>query len=287
MTRGWDVHKRIVGTTLLAALVFAAPALADNWDKTFSVTGKPTLVLRANDGNVRVDAADIKQVEARVRTTGWRIGSGEVLIRDTQDANRVEISVRVPQGNFGIGNWGVQIEFRVPREADLDLNTADGNIRATGVSGAIRLNTNDGNLTLENLKGELRASTHDGNIEGINLDGPLDANTGDGDINLRGRWDRLNLRTGDGNINVESQPGTKMTSNWAASTGDGNIALRLPRDFACDLDAHTGGGSVRTDFEIITSGKVGGPDLRGRLNGGGQATLTLRTGDGDIRLTKI
>lgn len=279
--------KRWVGIFLLGVSLVAGTAAADDWNKTFAVTGKPTLVLRANDGNVRVDAADIKQIEARVRTTGWRIGSGEVLIRDTQDANRVEISVRVPQGTFGIGNWGVQIEFRVPREADLDLDTSDGNIRATGVVGAIRLNTGDGNLTLESLKGDLRASTHDGNIEGINLDGPLDADTGDGDINLRGRWDHLNLRTGDGNINVESQPGTKMTSNWAASTGDGDIALRLPRDFACDLDAHTGDGSVRTDFEITASGKLGGPDLRGRLNGGGQATLTLRTGDGDIRLTKI
>jgi len=265
----------------------AAPALGDDWNKTFPVSGKPTLVLRANDGNVRVEAADIKQIEARVRTTGWRIGSGEVLIRDTQDANRVEISVRVPQGTFGIGNWGVQIEFRVPREADLDLDTEDGNIRATGVAGAIRLNTGDGNLTLDGLKGDLRVSTRDGDIDGTNLDGPLDANTGDGNINLRGRWDRLNLRTGDGNIDVESQPGSTMASNWSATTGDGNITLRLPKDFACDLDAHTGDGDIRTDFEVTTSGKVGTSDLRGRLNGGGQATLTLRTGDGNLRITKL
>jgi hypothetical protein len=77
-----------------------------------------------------------------------------------------------------------------------------------------------------------------------------------------------------------------MSRAWSVHTGDGHVTLRLPENFAADLDAHTGDGKVTVDFPVTISGSVGGSELRGKLNGGGE-TLTVRTGDGAIHLERL
>ena len=153
------------------------------------------------------------------------------------------------------------------REANLDLTTSDGNITTDGV------------------KGQLRFSTGDGNIDAHQLDGTLRANTGDGQIRLAGRFDMLDLHTGDGNIDAEVLRGSKMTSGWLVRTGDGEVMLRLPEDFAADLSIHTGDGHISVDLPVTTSGKVSESNFQGKLNGGGMV-LELRSGDGNISVRK-
>jgi hypothetical protein len=77
-----------------------------------------------------------------------------------------------------------------------------------------------------------------------------------------------------------------MAGPWHIHTGDGSVSLRLPENFAADLDAHTGDGKITVDFPVTASGSLGGSELRGKLNGGGQ-TLVVRTGDGPIRLHRL
>src|SRR5947207_11794720 len=113
----------------------------------------------------------------------------------------------------------------------------------------------------------------------------LNAETRDGNIRTSGRFDTLTLHTGDGNINAEAEAGSKSTSGWNLYTGDGNIALRLPSDFAADLDAETGDGRVNIDFPLTTNGSAKERTVRGKINGGGPP-LELRTGDGNIDLEK-
>jgi hypothetical protein len=77
-----------------------------------------------------------------------------------------------------------------------------------------------------------------------------------------------------------------MSGSWRVNTGDGHVTLRLPENFAADLDAHTGDGKITVDFPVTMSGSFGGSDVHGKLNGGGQ-TLTVHTGDGPIRLQRL
>ena len=63
---------------------------------------------------------------------------------------------------------------------------------------------------------------------------------------------------GDGNIDAEYQR-QRFARNpgWMLRTGDGNMHLRLPGNFAADISgAHTGDGSVRVDFPMTTSGST-------------------------------
>jgi DUF4097 and DUF4098 domain-containing protein YvlB len=289
---------------LLSSLPFAA---TDEWAKSFPIQNTPKLRVETSDANLRITAWENKTVEARITTEGWKIGGDNNLnIVERQNGDSVEIEVRFPRKWFQM-RWGtrrVDIEIKVPRDADLDLHTGDGNVVLQGVKGEIALHSGDGKLDLSELQGTLRASTGDGNIdlrnvrgnvtlntgdgriEGSGLDGSLRAETGDGKMRVGGRFDLLDLRTGDGGIEATALEGSKPEANWRLSTGDGDLRLRVPETLAADVELHTSGGHIDLDVPVTISGRMGKQEIRGRLNGGGKL-LFLKTGDGSIHLEKL
>lgn len=250
-------------------LANALAASGGDWSKDFNINGTADLRLEVDDGRVTLTGTDAKRIEARVSVTGWNIGPNGVQVIDRQNGDRVELDVRVPHGSgwFSMGNHSIRVEIRVPNGALANVHTHDGSINVDGVRGALRVKTGDGH------------------IEATRLDGTLDANTGDGSIRVRGRLDVLTLHTGDGSIEAELTAGSKISSAWDITTGDGHVTLRLPEGFAADLDAHTGDGGIEVSFPVTTSGTVSSHDLRGRMNGGGP-TLKIRSGDGSIRVQR-
>jgi hypothetical protein len=255
---------------MFTVIAISGAALADDWSKTFQISGRPELRVNANDGSVTIRTWDRKEIEARVTTVRWKIPS-EVQVVDHQSGDRVELEVRMPHRMFTL-NFGqrssIQVELRVPREIRSDIRTGDGSIIA------------------ENLRGETRLSTGDGRIEATSLDGTLDAQTGDGRIVIRGRFDMLNLHTGDGSIEAEVNNGSRITSEWSVRTGDGHVTLRLPATLSADLDVHTGDGHIQSDLPVTVSGSRSEHELRGKLNAGGPP-LIVRTNDGSIRLERM
>jgi DUF4097 and DUF4098 domain-containing protein YvlB len=252
------------------AIAISGAASADDWSKTFQISGHPELRVNVNDGSVTIRTWDRKEIEARVTTVRWKIPS-DVQVVEHQSGDRVELEVRMPHRMFTL-NFGqrmsIQVELRVPREIRSDIRTGDGSIIA------------------ENLRGETRLSTGDGRIEATSLDGTLDAQTGDGRIVIRGRFDMLNLHTGDGSIEAEANNGSRITSEWSVRTGDGHVTLRLPATLSADLDVHTGDGHIQSDLPVTVSGSRNEHELRGKLNAGGPP-LIVRTNDGSIRLERM
>ena len=253
--------------SLLTALMTTS-AFAEEWAKTFSVSGRPDLYVRAGDGSVHVRSWDRKEIEARVSTVGWAIGPNDLRIIEHQTGDRVELEVRVPNLGFGIGRHSIKIELQVPRDLKSDIHTGDGSI------------------SLDGLRGETHLSTGDGSIHAEGLDGTLDARTGDGSIQVRGRFDVLALQTGDGSIHADIENGSKMTSSWNIRTGDGSLRLRLPATFSADLDVRTGDGGIHTNLPVTSTSGRRENELRGKLNAGGPL-LTVRTNDGSVSLERL
>ena len=79
-----------------------------------------------------------------------------------------------------------------------------------------------------------------------------------------------------------------MTGNFdkrSSIAGDGGVTVRLPSTLAADLDIHTGDGSVKVDLPFAAA-LQDKRNVRGKLNGGGLA-LSIRTGDGSVRVGRI
>ena len=287
---------------VLAVIPSASP---DEWSKSFKLERTAKVRVDTSDANIRVTPCDCSTVEARITTQGWTIGGDGINISDRQTGDQIDIEVRFPRQVFQM-NWRnrrVDIELRVPREADLDLHTGDGNVDVQGVKGVILLRsgdgnlnlsdllgtlkaqTGDGNLDLRNVRGDLTLHTGDGNIDVNDIDGSLRAETGDGRVRVNGRFDVLELRTGDGGIDAKAMEGSKLESNWRLSAGDGNVTLRLPGTIAADVELQTSDGSIDFDMPVTISGRQGKREVHGQINGGGKL-LSLKTGDGSIKLEK-
>ena len=262
--------KRASLAILALSLMAALPALADEWSKTYQLTGKPDLQIETSDANIRVTTWEQNTIEAKVVTTRYKIGEGGIHVEEHQAGNSVQIDVRYPHHGFNIINFGssrVDIIIQMPREGNVNLRTGDGKIDIAGLKGAMDLHTGDGSENLDKVDGKLHAST------------------GDGHINASGRFDELELKTGDGNVEVRAGSGSLLNAGWRLETGDGSVSLEVPGNLAADVDLHTSDGHIDLDMPVTTSGKIRQNEIQGKVNGGGNL-LIIRTGDGSIHLRK-
>jgi hypothetical protein len=294
----------IACAALLAAAILAPRARAEEWTKSYSVSGRPQVRVETNDGSVNISTSDSRQVEFLVDYEGFEINKN-LHVDSRQDGDSVQLNART-MGHWGF-SWGkgrrIRIEVRMPRDADLQIDTGDGSVntqsitgrlkihtgdgsvRAQAVSGDVDIDTGDGSITLEGAKGDIRLRTGDGHIDARNLDGKVDATSGDGHIKLDGRLDALNIKTGDGGIDARLQPGSKIASSWSIRTGDGSVDIVLPADLQANIDASTSDGHISLGIPVTVEGTFSNSQIHGKMNGGGQS-LTIHTGDGSIRLSK-
>ena len=291
--------------TILAAATLVPGARAEEWSKSYTISGRAQVRVDTNDGSVRIATGDSKQVEFRVIYEGYELNKN-LHIDSRQDGDSVQVNARVT-GHWGFswgrGHRGPRIEVRMPKDADLQIDTGDGSVetqplrgrvkihtgdgsvRVQAVDGNVDIDTGDGSITVEGAKGDIRLHTGDGHIEARNLDGRVDANSGDGHIKIDGRLDALNVKTGDGSIDARVEPGSKLSGGWSIRTGDGSVDLVLPADLQANIDASTNDGHISLGIPVTVEGTFSNSQIHGKMNGGGQS-LTIHTGDGSIRLSK-
>jgi DUF4097 and DUF4098 domain-containing protein YvlB len=253
----------------IAFCLAALPAHADEWSKTFNLTGKPDLRIETSDANIRVDTWDQNTIEAKVITTRYKIGEGGIRVEDHQNGDSVELNVRFPHQfvTFNMHSHRVDVIVHMPREGKINLRTGDGRIEVGSFKGEMDLHSGDGSQTIAGADGKPRAST------------------GDGHIRANGRFDELDLKTGDGHVDVRAVDGSSLGGSWRLETGDGGVTLEVPGNLAADLDLHTNDGHIDLDLPVTTEGKIRENEIRGKINGGGNL-VTIHTGDGSIHLRK-
>ena len=290
---------------MLSVAVLAPRTQAEDWTKSYTISGRAQVKVDTNDGAVQIYTGDTKQVDFRVLYDGYEMNK-TLHVDSRQDGDSVQINARV-NGHWGF-SWGnnhrnIRIEVHMPKDADLQIDTGDGSVttqsvngkvkihtgdgsvRAQEVSGDVDIDTGDGSITVDGAKGEIRLRTGDGHIDARNLDGKVDALSGDGHIKLDGRLDALSVKTGDGSIDARLQPGSKVNSGWSVRTGDGSVDIVLPADLQANIDASTNDGHISLGIPVTVEGTFSNSQIHGKMNGGGQP-LVIHTGDGSIRLSK-
>ncbi len=267
------MHNIIVAlfVVLIACLAFTTFAHADDWSKTYDLTGKPELRVEAQDANLRIETWDQNKVEAHVTTHGWHIGSGALEIVERQQGNTINLELHQPHHShfsIGIDAHRIEMEIRMPRNATTNVHAGDGNIEAQGLGGELNFTTGDGRLELDDVDGSLRV------------------HSSDGPVRVSGRFDILELHTSDGPLEAEARRGSQLREAWNIRSSDGSVNLRIPGDLAADIELHTSDGSITINIPIVVEGSLGRHDIHGKMNGGGNR-LTVHTSDGSVTLDKL
>ncbi|MBI1799275.1 MAG: DUF4097 family beta strand repeat protein [Candidatus Eisenbacteria bacterium] len=276
---------------LALAAVVAAPASADEWNRSFPASGHPSVHVETNDGRVSVMTWDRPEVGFRVTTSGWHLRS-QVQVEAANEGGVIALTAKAPPFSLSFGlafvNHWLHIEVFMPRSADLDVRTGDGNVTIEPIEGHVRASTGDGSIVAHGIRGTIDLHSGDGGIDATELDGDLVASSGDGRVTVRGRFDRLDLSSGDGGVTAEALAGSALRDRWRIHTGDGHVTLRVPGDLKASLDARTGDGSIHVGVPVLVEGnwRPSEHEVRGTINGGGPP-LELHTADGSIVIERI
>jgi DUF4097 and DUF4098 domain-containing protein YvlB len=191
--------------------------------------------LKATGGAVTVDPGK----NGAVAVKGWDSDSIEVHARIQAEARSDDEAVdlarriRVVTSGATIGidgpesrhaaSWGVSFVVFVPRRSDLKLDTYNGPIAVSEVSGRMTVTAYNGPVALRAVGGDVRART---------TNGPLD-------IELTGaRWEGVGLD---------------------AETTNGPVDLAIPEGYSAELEFGTVNGPMTVEFPLTVTiqGRVG------------------------------
>ncbi len=286
---------------LIYLLAFTVAALAgevtDTIERNFTVSGKPTIIVRNGDGRTRITSDSQSRVYVKairevrnVSSHTEAVGVAErVQIRIEQSGDRIEVEAKYPShmaGFFGSKpEVLVHFEINAPKTSNIDARSGDGSLAVNGFDGRIELTTGDGELTADNCSGSLTAGTGDGSLQIENLQGDVTAHSGDGRISLNGIFRGLEVRSGDGDIDIHVGAGSRMEKDWSIRSEDGDVRLRLPGDFNATCDITTGDGRIDSELPITPEGFSSQNRLIGKLNNGGYR-LRIQTSDGSVNIRK-
>jgi hypothetical protein len=223
----------------------------------------------------------------------------EILVRPL-----LSFSARVPPGQrirAESGSGSVEVKGAA---GDCSLEAAFGDLKVLGVRGAqLRLRTSSGTVQVEDATAEsIEIDSAFGEVRLVGVRGDLDVQagsgdvavkgfsggrcelqTGFGDIDARGTFLDLTAKTSSGRVAVLAEPGSTITRPWTLRSSFGDVELRVPQDFDCNVFAETSFGSVTSDVTLRERGKRSDRRMSGEIGEGG-GRITLQTSSGDVRI---
>ncbi len=235
-----------------------AETAQERFEQTWAFSAGQRLSLTNTNGDIFVEPWDRDEVQVRaVKRVKTRSGSAEEALEELKievdvDGRGIEIDTVYPSWRrlFGWSNVSASVDYdiQLPRAADLEVRTVNGEIEITGLAGEIRLRSTNGGISVFDSAGSVSASTTNGGIR-VEL----------GEVSGEG---------------MEFQ------------TTNGGIRLDLPADIRTSLRARTTNGSIETDFPVTVRGTFRRNRLEGDINGGGPE-IELQTTNGSIRIREL
>lgn len=271
----------------LAAFASALTAQSD-WQKSYPVSGKPSLTVSTGDASVEVHSCGCQEVRIHVQWNDRR--PDEYTINEFQSGDHVNFELKEKQRiGFHIGNrHEPRVSVETPGELDLEARTSDGSLKVYGVNGTMALHTSDGGVDVSDVSGAVRLVASDGSIRIHNVTGTLESKSSDGHVSIDGKLSAVQVHTSDGALELTLAEGSELTTSSRIEASDGSVKIRLPKTLAADLDIHTGDGHIDCQLPLTMSGynSGGGHNIRGRLNAGG-TPLTIHTSDGSVTIAAL
>jgi hypothetical protein len=259
-----------------------------SWSRTYPVTGKPTLTLETSDASVEFrPCGACQEIRIHVEVEGRKLS--EYRLEEGQSGDEVHFLFKdLPHMGVHIGrhNERARVTVESPAQVALQARTSDGNVALSGLQGDFDLTTGDGNLTLDHVSGNLRLRSGDGQVKITHADGAIDAHTSDGNLSVDGVFHAVALQTSDGTLDLSLREGTQLAGASTIQSSDGSVTIRVPQNFAADLNVHTSDGHVDCSLPLTMDHYQSGGEghqLHGKLNGGG-TPLTIHTSDGNVKI---
>jgi DUF4097 and DUF4098 domain-containing protein YvlB len=252
---------------LTAVWIFGVAGLAQDFQKTYSMSPDSSIRIRSISGEVRIQGYDGTKIEIE----GFKIvrNCDRVEIVDRSTESQIDVDVRYPER----GNCDASVNFkvRVPRNTryNFDLiRSISGNVYLTDVAGRVKAESISGFVQLQNISGAVSASSISGNVNVQSVNGMVSASSTSGNVDVY-----LKQIEGSGDM--------------VFSSISGNVQVKAPLTLDANVTMSTLSGRLKTDFEVEVQQRRYAPgySARGRL-GAGTHNIQIRSVSGMVSLTK-
>ncbi|HEX8860745.1 MAG TPA: DUF4097 family beta strand repeat-containing protein [Actinomycetes bacterium] len=208
------------------AVVGAATLTDDHAHATYPLSGNRLVI----DGNgstssVRVTAGAPGRIEVD-RAVFHDVQRPPVTQR--MEGDHLQVGLRCP--NFMVVRCESRYELKVPPSVSLKIDVPDGEIRVSGISGAMDLRSDSGAITLQGGGGTARLASNDGAIRASGLAATtVDASSDSGRIALDLTLvpQRVAATSRDGSVRVQV-PAGPTAYDVRASSRDGRVTVAVP-----------------------------------------------------------
>ncbi|MGI6208818.1 MAG: DUF4097 family beta strand repeat-containing protein [Anaerolineae bacterium] len=226
-------------------------------DVQVGVPAVVTVINEVGDINVRAGEGGMVSVQAQARARAADREAADRLLEQVRldvssSGNQAEIRVQVPT-NLLNQSLSVRLDITVPRSSTLTVQNNVGDITIEDLDGAVVVIGDVGDVTLRR----------------VTLAGDSEIRSEVGEVTFEGSLPEV------GEMNISSDVGS--------------VTVRLPAESQFLLDAATDVGDITVVGFEVQDQETGGErgvesSLRGRVGQSPQATLTVRTATGGIRI---
>ncbi len=225
----------------------------EEFHQTYPLAAGGRVELSNVNGAVRITAWDQNQVKVdAIKYANSQKRLNEAQIKVNASASSVSIKTEYPDhdltfNHFGDDNpAGVEYTVMVPRNARLDeIETVNGSLDITGLTGEVRAETVNGRLTAHGLAGRTKLET---------VNGRMDV-----------QFDRL--------------PNSRIN----LSSVNGALEVTIPSNANAEVEASTVHGGISNDFNMPVDGHWFTHSLHAQLGSGGPH-ITLDNVNGRIEI---
>jgi hypothetical protein len=160
----------------VASIAITVAAQTDNqWDKTYTVSAQPTLVLTTGDSNLTITSCgECQTVKIHVQATNRKLSDYNLVEDQSGDTIHFSLKEKGHLGGHVHISWhseSVTVQVETPANLTLHAETADGNLNASGLKGTISLHSADGHQTIADVSGTLTVQSSDGGVDMHNIAG--------------------------------------------------------------------------------------------------------------------
>jgi Putative adhesin len=287
----------IAGTAMLAAVAPAGAQQSSRDERESAVvwSGRLSdgglLTIKNIVGAIRVVEASGDRVEVRaaVRSRGGERGEIAFDVDPSSSSTTICTVFRdqsACERNNNFRNMRVSVDYTVamPRGLRLRATTGNGDLSVDRAGGEVEMQTGNGAVHVGETEGRVSVGTGNGEVEVESARGPVRAQSGNGRIFVSTSEGPVSAQTGNGDIDVRMKT-LSDAADMHFQSGSGSIRVTLPSNFNGQLEASTGNGELRSDFEIEIRGRLDPRHMRGVIGRGGRL-IRMQTGNGRIEIRK-
>jgi hypothetical protein len=165
------IALKLAFSALLLPAAVAAAQSDTMWDKSYPVSGQPSLVLSTGDSHLNIHACSGCNA-VHIHVTAENTSLSRYTLEERQSGDTVHFPQEKPRmGCTYTAPSSVQSTWR-HRESHVGCQSADGNLTAAGLHGDLTIHTSDGSQELTGV-GESKIALGDGHLRVQNEAGRL------------------------------------------------------------------------------------------------------------------